>query len=290
MKLGLNLLLWTSHVGEMHYPLISRIKAAGFDGVEVPILAGDTAHYRQLGAFLRDEGLACTAVTIIPDEARSPVSPEASRRRAALDYLRHISDCSAAMGAELLLGPYHSPLGVFTGVGATATEKQHCAEVHRAFAEHAKNQNIGLAMEWLNRFESYFCTTMAEAAEYVKLVDHPNFSSMFDTFHANIEEKNSAAAIRAALPQIRHFHVSENDRGTPGKGHIDFLPQFQALRDGGYDQWLTIEAFGRGLPDLAAATRVWRDFFPTPDEVYLEGGPLVRKLWAEAAAPRLQSV
>ncbi|MEN9359710.1 MAG: hypothetical protein RL095_1245 [Verrucomicrobiota bacterium] len=290
MKLGFNLLIWTGHVTEEHYQQIIKIKKAGFDGVEVPILSGDVAHYRQLGVFLRNEGLACTAVTIIPDEARSPVSPEAARRRAALDYLRHTADCAAAMGAELLIGPYHSPLGVFTGVGATATEKAHCAEVHRALAEHAQQQHLGLAMEWLNRFESYFCTTMAEAADYVKLVDHPNFSSMFDSFHANIEEKDPATAIRRHIGAIRHFHVSENDRGTPGKGQIDFLPQFQALREGGYDQWLTIEAFGRALPDLAAATRVWRDFFPAPEEVYLEGGPFVRNLWAEAAAPQLHSV
>ena len=50
----------------------------------------------------------------------------------------------------------------------------------------------------------------------------------------------------------------------------------------GYDEWLTIEAFGRALPDLAAATRVWRDFFPSQEEVYTEGYRLIRETWDQA--------
>ena len=77
--------------------------------------------------------------------------------------------------------------------------------------------------------------------------------------------------IRPHLAQINHVHVSENDRGTPGKGHVPLAMTFAALKEGGYDGWLTIEAFGRALPALAAATRVWRDFFPEREEVYRHG-------------------
>jgi D-psicose/D-tagatose/L-ribulose 3-epimerase len=94
---------------------------------------------------------------------------------------------------------------------------------------------------------------------------------MYDTFHANIEEKDPVAAYRDNVEHIVHFHVSENDRGTPGKGHVPWKETFAAVKESGYDSWLTIEAFGRALPDLAAATRVWRDFFPTREEVYEEG-------------------
>ncbi len=283
MKLGLNLLLWTGHVTEEHFPLIRRIKAAGFDGVEVPLFEGSPAHYARLGAFLKDEGLACSAVAIIPDESKSPISPVPAHRQAAIDHLRHAVDCSAALGADVLMGPFHSPLGVFSGQGPTETEKQHGAAVHRAMAEHAQAAGVLCVLEWLNRFECYFLTTMDDAAAYARLVNHPSFTTMHDTFHANIEEKDVVASIRRNIAHIGHVHISENDRGTPGRGHIDFLPQLQALRAGGYDGWLTIEAFGRALPSLAAATRVWRDFFPYADEVYLEGGPFVRKLWAQAA-------
>jgi D-psicose/D-tagatose/L-ribulose 3-epimerase len=78
------------------------------------------------------------------------------------------------------------------------------------------------------------------------------------------------------------MHVSENDRGTPGKGHIDFASTFTALKQVGYDGWITIEAFGRALPPLAAATRVWRDFAPSPNEIYTDGFRLIRDGWQAA--------
>lgn len=282
MKLGLNLLLWTGHVTSALYPDLIKVKKAGFDGVEVPIMEGDTAHYAALGAFLRNEGLECTAVTMIPDRARNPASAERQQRQAGLDYLRQRSDWAAAMGADLLIGPYHSPLGVFTGTGPTDAERNWVAEVHRDFADHAAAQGITLAVEWLNRFECYFLTTMADAVNFAKLVERPNYFTMLDTFHSHIEEKNVAASIWAAQRWIRHVHVSENDRGTPGQGQVNFPAAFRALQDLGYDRWLMIEAFGRSLPELAAATCVWRDFFHSPEQVYLEGGPYVRDTWAAA--------
>jgi D-psicose/D-tagatose/L-ribulose 3-epimerase len=124
---------------------------------------------------------------------------------------------------------------------------------------------------------------MADAAAYVKRVNHPNCGVMFDTFHANIEEKDPVGCISEHIDVIKHVHISENDRGTPGKGHIDWPGTFKALRSGGYDNWLVIEAFGRALPDLAAATRVWRDFFPSRDGVYIEGLKFIKDQWQGAA-------
>ena len=79
-----------------------------------------------------------------------------------------------------------------------------------------------------------------------------------------------------------HVHISENDRGTPGKGHVPWEATYKALRVAKYDGWLTIEAFGRALPALAAATRVWRDFFPSRESVYLEGLKQMKAGWARA--------
>jgi len=123
---------------------------------------------------------------------------------------------------------------------------------------------------------------MADAADYVKRVDHPNCGVLYDTFHANIEEKDPVGCISQHIGVIKHVHISENDRGTPGKGHVDWPGTFKALRSGGYDGWLVIEAFGRALPDLAAATRVWRDFFPNREEVYTDGLKFVKEQWQAA--------
>ena len=105
---------------------------------------------------------------------------------------------------------------------------------------------------------------------------------MYDTFHANIEEKDPIGVFAPNVDVIRHVHVSENDRGTPGEGHVPFLETFKAIKATGYDGWLTIEAFGRALPELAAATRVWRDFFPSREHVYKEGIRFMKETWDAA--------
>jgi D-psicose/D-tagatose/L-ribulose 3-epimerase len=283
MKVGFNMLLWTTHVTESDFPQLKTLKKAGYDGVEMPVFGGDVSHFKKVSGAIKDNGLGCTTVTVIPDEQRSPISPDAKCRQAAVDYLKWAIDCSQALGSDVLCGPIYQPLGVFTGKGPTEDEKKRAAEVHRKAAEFAAKANLTLAVEYLNRFECYFLNTMADAAAYVKRVNHPNVGVLFDTFHANIEEKDPVGCIGKYVDVVKHVHISENDRGTPGKGHIDWPGTFKALRSGGYDGWLVIEAFGRALPDLAAATRVWRDFFPSAEEVYTEGLKFIRKRWEAAA-------
>ncbi len=282
MKTGFDMLLWTTHVTEEHFPLLEKIKKVGYDGVEIPVFAGDVQHFEKLGKVIKDNGLACASVTVIPDEQHNPISEDATNRKGAVEHLKWAIDCSAAMDSEVLCGPLYQPLGVFTGTGPTEEEKQRAAEVHRQAADLAKQANLVLALEYLNRFECYFLNTMADAVDYVKRVNHPNVGVHYDTFHANIEEKDPVGCISPNIEYIKHVHISENDRGTPGKGHIDWSGTFKALRSSGYDDWMVIEAFGRALPDLAAATRVWRDFFPDRDGVYTEGLNFVKQQWKAA--------
>ena len=98
----------------------------------------------------------------------------------------------------------------------------------------------------------------------------------------NIEEENLPKAFSENAAEIAHVHVSNNDRGVPGRGHIDFRTIFRAIKLSGYDGWLTIEAFGRALPELVEPTRVWRDFFPSTNEVYSDGFKLIRDGWRQA--------
>jgi D-psicose/D-tagatose/L-ribulose 3-epimerase len=282
MRTGFNLLLWTTHVTEAHLPLLARLKATGYDGVEIPLFEGEAAHFRKLAPALRDTGLACTTVTVLPDAARSAISPDARSRQGALDHFRWAIECSAELGSALLCGPFHQPLAVFSGAGPTEAEKARAAEVHRRAAGIAAAAGVMLAIEPLNRFECYFLNTMADAKAYVRRVGHPNFGALYDSFHANIEERDPIGVVAETADVIRHVHVSENDRGTPGRGHIDFRATFKALRAAGYDGWLTIEAFGQALPALAAATKVWRALFPSPEEVYTVGLNTIHEAWAAA--------
>lgn len=278
MKYGMNLLLWTTHVTADHFPLFAKLKQTGYDGVEIPIFEGDVAHYRKIAVELKNQGLGCTTVTVVGPDA-NPISPDAKIRQAAHDRHKWAIEMTATLNGEMLCGPYHSPLAVFSGSGPTEDEKQRAADVLRKSAEEAKKANVKLAIEYLNRFECYFLTTAAQARDLVQRVNHSHFKSMYDTFHANIEEKNLTQTIKNFADSFIHVHISENDRGTPGTGHVHWDETFKALREVKYDGWMVIEAFGRALPDLAAATKVWRDLFPNAEEVYTQGLRFMKQKW-----------
>jgi D-psicose/D-tagatose/L-ribulose 3-epimerase len=278
----MNMLLWTTHVTQELFPLLGKLKQAGFDGVEIPIFEGDAAHYKQLAQELNKQGLACTTVTVVGPEA-NPISPDAGIRKAAVERHKWVIEMTAILGGESLCGPYHSPLAVFSGTGPTADENQRAVEVFRQSADIAKQHKVMLVLEYLNRFECYFLTTAAQARSLVQAVNHPHLKTMYDTFHANIEEKNVATTIRGLVGHFAHVHISESDRGTPGTGMVHWEETFKTLRDVSYDGWLVIEAFGRALPALAAATRVWRDLFPSAEEVYTQGIRFIKEQWGQAA-------
>jgi len=278
MKLGFNLLLWTTHVVDEHVPLFDRLKSTGYDGVEIPLFEGEVSHYMRLGRIVQDAGLTSSAVTVLPT-GKSAIAAEAAERALALDHLKWAIDCTAALGANVLCGPFHQPLGEFSGIGPTEAEKSHCVEVHKGAAQYAAMSGIELSVEPLNRFECYFLNTARDAQALVDRVDEPNYGYLYDTFHFNIEEKSLPEAIRLTTPAINHVHISENDRGIPGTGHVDFAAVFDALKQSKYDGWLTVEAFGQALPDLAAATKVWRPLFVMPEDVFQGAFRLMREGW-----------
>ena len=88
MLLGFNLLLWTTHVTDEHFPLFGELKRAGYDGVEMPIFEGEPEHFARIGRVVRDEGLRCTGVTVLPDAAHSAISADPAVRQGAAERLR----------------------------------------------------------------------------------------------------------------------------------------------------------------------------------------------------------
>jgi len=278
MKIGMCMFLWTTHVTAEHEPLLRDIRATGFDGVEVPIFEGDTAHFAMLGEMLDRIGLARTAVSAMGDPGMNLIG-DAQAQAAGIAYMRHTIDCAQALGADRLSGPLHSTLGHFSGQGPTAAEFARSVSAQRAIGDHAAARGVTIGLEALNRFECYLVNTMAALSAHIDAIAHPHIKAMYDTFHANIEEADPIAAFTDHLPNITHVHISENDRGVPGRGNIPWAETFRAIKASGYDDWLTIESFGRGLPALAAATKVWRDFAESPEAVYREGYAHIRQGW-----------
>jgi D-psicose/D-tagatose/L-ribulose 3-epimerase len=282
VKIGFNMLLWGPSITLAHRRAFEALKAAGYDGVEIPVIAGRMEHYEALAAMLDDIGLERTTLTVLP-HGGNPLSSSAGERQAGLDHLKWALDCSAAMGSKLLVGPIHQTLGVFTGLPPSAAEFERGCAFHRAIGDHAAQRRVRVAIEAMNRFEAHFVNTMAQLTAYLDRVGHPAITGMFDTFHANIEELDPAATIAPSIRHIAHVHISENDRGVPGRGHVAWRETFRALRQCRYDGWLTIEAFGRASPEFAAKTRVWREFADTPEAIYREGFAFIQSGWAAAA-------
>lgn len=280
MKIGFNMLLWSGHITEEHFPIFEKLKAAGYDGVEFPIFdVSDPSHYTRIGQVAKDNGLDTCSVTICPTDAQSLISTNPASRHAGADHLKRVVECGHNAGIENICGPFYQELCNFTGKGPTDDERSWAAEGHRQMADAAQAAGIRLTVEALNRFECHFLNTMEQAKAYVQQVNHPNFWTMYDTFHANIEEKDPLGVIEPNYDVIKHVHISANDRGTPGKDHTPITETIRKFKSLGYDNWFVIEAFGDALPDLAAATRVWRPLFESPEEVYTFGLQHIQNAW-----------
>lgn len=261
MKYGMNLLLWSGEVDEALLPTIEKLKGLGYDGVELPLFNLDL-DYAGLGKRLDDMGLERTAVTVrnVDD---NPISSDAKVRAKGIELNKRALDCCAAAGAQTLCGPYHSAIGHFSGAGPTKDEWAWGVESMRAVAEHAGKVGVKLGIEALNRFECYLLNAHADSARFAREVNHPACGMMYDTFHSNIEEKDIVGTLKEIKDVLCHVHISENDRSTPGAGNVNWEKNFSGISQIGYDGWMVIEAFGMALPELAAATRIWRRMFDT---------------------------
>lgn len=281
MKIGINLLLYATCVTKEHLLLLKAMKEAGAEGVEIPTMEGKVSDYVQLGKILDDLGLERTSSMAFVTPEQNPVSDDPLQRQGAVGHLNWLIDCAHAMGSTVICGPMFQTIGQFTGNGPTEVELARAAEALLHVADRAQSAGIVLAVEPLNRFECYLLNTLKEAAAFTRRVNHPAVGVLFDTFHANIEEKDMVKAIREeGRGVIRHVHCSANDRGIPGEDHIPWQGVFGALNEIGYDGWFVLEAFGRSLPGLAAATKIWRDMFADPLDVARKGFPFVKKMMA----------
>ncbi|PWJ59660.1 D-psicose/D-tagatose/L-ribulose 3-epimerase [Dyadobacter jejuensis] len=258
-KIGFNVLAWTAAVSDDVFPIVDRLKSIGYDGVEFYLGTPELEPYKRMGDYTKSLGLATTAVVTVGKDD-NPISESAAVRAKGLDKIKWAVDRAHALQATVICGPFHSAHMGFANRPALDQEYALAGEVLHAAGEYAAQANIVFAMEALNRFECYLCNTSAQLKKLVEAANHPNVRAMFDTHHANIEEKNYGVAIETIAPYLEHVHISENDRGTPGEGQVLWDDAFSALAKIDYKGWLTIEAFSRNDPDFANAIGVWREF------------------------------
>ncbi|MGO9258938.1 MAG: sugar phosphate isomerase/epimerase family protein [Bryobacteraceae bacterium] len=270
MKFGVNTFIWAAGIDRDVLNLFPAIKRQGFDGVEMPLIRPAQVPIAEIRRSLEDSQLACNFCSVLPQEL-SAISGDASVRQKTR---AHLADCvrvAAEAGAKIVAGPLYSPVGYLPGRRRTEDEWKWAVECYQSLGGVLQSHRITIAVEPLNRFETYFLNTAADAEKLAAEIDHPNVGVLFDTFHANIEEKDVAAALRSVAPHLKHVHACENDRGTPGSGHTDWPGVFRALGELRYDGWVTIESFGFALGELSAAASIWRDLAPSAEAIAFEG-------------------
>ena len=270
MKFGLNLLLYTASVSDKTFPVMKKLAKMGFDGVEVPVIDPDTIDAEAMKKALEDNGLAVTTSAVVAPGA-SLLADDQAERTFGVERLKLAVQVTADMGGKLMCGPIYSPCGLLVGRARTPQEWDRCVTGLLEVGACAKDLGVTLAVEPLNRFETYFLNTIGDAAQLADDIGLPNIGIMVDTFHAHLEEKDTAAAIRKAGPRIKHMHACCNDRGTPGTGQVHWDSIFPAIKDIKYDGWMVIEAFSAALKEIAATAAIWRDIVPSQELLAAEG-------------------
>ena len=282
MKFAVNALIWTTEFDHRSFSLLPLLRAHGFDGFEIPVFEPAKVQAGSIRRALVENDLECTVCAILP-KGMNPTSEDPEIRRRTRQHLIDTIKVAADLGSSLVAGPIYSPVGYLPGRRRTSEEWQWAVECFRSLGETLEANRMTLALEPLNRFETYFLNTSADASALCDAINHPSVGVLLDTFHTNIEEKDVAAAFRATGKRLRHMHACENDRGIPGTGHVDFSSIAAALREIRYDGWITIESFGYSHKELAAAAAIWRDLAPTPEAVAFEGLPFLKKVMGNYA-------
>lgn len=280
-QIGINLMVWSGQVGPETIDRFPRIKEWGYNGVEVPIFEPDTIDTSAVRSALAATGLRCTVSTALPEGL---ALIDETMRQASVSWLQKVIKTAAALGASVVCGPLAAPVGDLRGRGYITAEWESCVLAFKELGQVASEHGLTLALEPLNRFETFFVNTISDAVRLMDAVDQPAVGLLLDTFHMNIEEKSIPAAISQAGSHLKHFHCSENDRGTVGSGHIPWSNVFAALGAINYEGWLVIESFGAAIPELAAAACVWRPLAPSPEALAEES---LHFIWRQLHTLRL---
>ncbi|HHU63492.1 MAG TPA: sugar phosphate isomerase/epimerase [Clostridiales bacterium] len=283
IKIGMNLFLWSDNTNfAQHKGLLDFCKEVGFDGVEFNVaLMDDPEDCRRFGEYAKELGLGVTTVATLNPSLYNPISPDPSLRKATYPAFKRYVDLTVELGATLICGPLFQGLGYFSGARPTKDEWNYSLDTMIPCFEYARDRGVTVAVEPLNRFEAYLINTVDDGIRYVKDVGLDNVGLLVDTMHANIEELDIAESFRKALPYIKHVHISENNRGIPGTGHACGKEIFDVFKQGGYNGYMTIEAFNLGAPSLVGALHLWRTFAPSDDQLAKQGYEYIKKMLAD---------
>lgn len=278
MKIGISTFVWVSPFSSQHVDLLRKAKDIGYDIVEIAVEDRELIDWPLMKRTAGELGLDLSVSGAFGmDRDISSDKPEI--RANGLAYIVDCAEIASEMGSPVFGGPLYSAVGKTRLVSAEqkAQERNWCLENLDKAARRAAELGVVLALEPLNRFETDMVNTVDQAISIVDEVGHSHLKVLLDTFHANIEEKDIPAAIERLGDRLVHIQANENDRGTPGTGHLDWAGIRQALDKIGYQGGLVIETFGAPSKELARAASIWRPLANSADELAEEGFAFLKK-------------
>lgn len=280
MQFGIHSLLFAETFLDKNLPLLDKCKAMGFDAVEIIPFDPDGFPAAKVRAAAADLGLTINTGYGMPEQY-NVISPDPAIRQAGIDFSRKLIDLSNEAGAKVFGGMIYCGWGYLTGKMRTADEWRWGVDSYREIAAYAQqNSDLILGIEPVNRFESHFINTAADALRFITEVGLPNVKVHLDTFHMIREEDDFAGAVLAVGKQLGYVHACENQRGIPGSGLVPWQSFFQSLDTIGYDGCITIESFDPNMESIAKLCCIWRKLAESPEQLATEGLQFLRQVYS----------
>ncbi len=262
MKYSVHAGLWMAQWTDDITPILKTVADLGYDGIEVSLLGMSDEKAAALGKSVREFGLEVTCSDGLSIE-KDITSPDASVREAGIEYLKWAIRTTSLIGSRGLAGVLYAPWGVYDPANK-AIRAERSAAAFAAVESELESHDVTLGLEAINRFETDLVNTSAEAVAMARASGSKRVGVLLDTFHLNIEEKNIEQAITSAADKLVHFHVSDNDRGVPGSGHVPWDKVRLALNKIHYDAWIVAEMFVIAGNPASKDLNIWRNIEPEP--------------------------
>lgn len=270
-KLGIFVNFWTNTWACDHVYYLRKAKKIGYDVLEFQaqaLLDMTDERMAEIKAAAEDVGIELT-YSLGLDPAFDISSPDESVRLGGMKYLTEIVRRIGKMNGKLLSGVSYAGWGVPAEICKEARFEASVKSMKELGAV-AGEYGITYGIEAVNRFEGVLINTAKEARNYVDTVGLENVGILLDTYHMNIEEKSFRDAILTAGDRLVGFHVGENNRTCPGRGHLDWNEIFGTLREIGYDKRIVAEPFLMAGGEVGRSIAVWRDLIDDKSEASLD--------------------
>jgi len=244
---------WIYDMGEEPLEVtFKRLQRYGYDGVEL-IGEPEKVDPPAVRSLCEEYGLRVFSILgwcIAPTDSRDLAHPDPDVRARSVAYVKQGVDFAKAVDSSILV-VIPAPAGRTTPVGvadteeawqeAVATEWAHAVASVQEAASYAEKQGVTLAVEPINRYETFLVRNVDQGLRFVEEVASPAVKLHLDAFHMSIEDSSLAEAIRQAGPLLVNMHVSDSNREAVGRGHTDFQGMMGALDEIGYEGALVME-------------------------------------------------